>query len=124
MKKLNTCKKLISSILVVAMLSFGCSDIVHITKDEFNEGYFEDGEKREIYLTTKDSSRYHFLKDYYSIRYDTLYGKGEQIAMEGNETEFSGKIAMEDIESLEGKEINVLYTAYVLIAIIKKIIRS
>lgn len=122
MKKLNTCKKLISSILVVALLSLGCSDIVHITKKEFNEGYFEDGEKSEIYVTTKDSLHYHFLDYSYYIQYDSLCGDGNQLDLQEERLPFDGKIAMENIESIERKEMDVVMSSVVAVVLIATLI--
>jgi len=98
-------KKAISCIVILSLLGYlSCSQTVQITKDEFNDGYIKDEDKRKIYITTKDSSRYSFPENSYKVQNDTIYGEGKIIDMQSNEIPFYGKIALGDIESFEGTE--------------------
>ena len=102
-------KQNICSLIILSFLTnIGCSDIVLITKDEFEREYYEDRNKREIYITLKDSARFHFLRDSYYIQYDTFYGEGKQIDIIGKETPIDAKIPTNDIDYYEGLKFNFL----------------
>jgi ABC-type transport system involved in multi-copper enzyme maturation permease subunit len=108
--------KFIVCLVILSLLSYlGCSRTIQITKDEFNEGYIKDEDKREIYLTTKDSSYYSFPENSYKIQKDTLYGEGQKIDNQGNEIPFSGKIAIVDMESITGEGVDISLTIGIII---------
>ncbi|MCU0365516.1 MAG: hypothetical protein MUE93_07630, partial [Ignavibacteriaceae bacterium] len=54
----------------------------------------------ELYLTTKDYTRYHFLPANFSIANDTLYGSGA-IEASSSITPFKGAIALDEIINFE-----------------------
>jgi hypothetical protein len=99
-------KKLISSILVVALLNLvGCysSDLVTVT--EYNQ-IEEENKPDDIRVMTKDSQEYHFSKSNFYIENDTLYGKG--ISLPGyEELPYEGKFAFEEIESIQTEHFSV-----------------
>jgi hypothetical protein len=69
-------KKLISSIVVVALLNLvWCYYFKVVTVPEYKQVEEKD-KPDEIYLTKLNSARYHFMKNDYFIENDTLYGKG------------------------------------------------
>ena len=71
-------KKLISSILVVALLNLvGCYSFQPVTVPEYEKVVEKDGKPNEIFVKTKDSQEYHFMKDDYHLEKDTLFGKGK-----------------------------------------------
>ena len=93
-------KKLISSILVVALLNLlGCysSGLVNATEYKQIE---EDGKPNEIFVKTKDNQEYHFSESNFKVLNDTLYGKGILLINEEG-LPFEGKIALSEIESIQ-----------------------
>ena len=99
-------KKLISSILVFALLNLlGCysSELVNVTEYKQIE---EEDKPDNIRVITIYSEYY--LSDFY-IENDTLYAKGKEI-LYNKEKPFDGKIALSDIESIEVESLNSLNT--------------
>ncbi len=93
-------RKLISSILVVALLNLlGCysSGLVNATEYKQIE---EDGKPNEIFVKTKDNQEYHFSESNFKVLNDTLYGKGILLINEEG-LPFEGKIALSEIESIQ-----------------------
>ena len=89
-------KKIISSILVVALLNLlGCysSDLVTVT--EYNQIKEED-KPNDIIVKTKDSKGYHFQESNFYIENDTLFGK-----VSPRERSIGGKIAFREIASIQ-----------------------
>ena len=64
------------------------------------EGKAEINLSDELYLTTKDFTRYHFLAYKYQMTNDTLYGNGE-IENSTVITPFKGAVAINDIINFE-----------------------
>ena len=94
-------KKLISSILVVALLNLvGCYSFQSVTVPEYKQVEEDDGKPEEIYVTTKDSQEYHFLDSKFYIENDTLYGT-EILFLSEEELPFEGKFAFGEIESIQ-----------------------
>jgi len=101
MKKLNTCKKLISSVLIFTLLNlFGCYSFEAFSVPEYKQVEEEESKPDEIYVTTKDSQEYHFLYSDYDIVNDTLYGKTEMIVTD-MEKPFEGKFALSEIKYIQ-----------------------
>jgi len=89
-------KKLISSILVVALLNLlGCYSADLVTVTEYNQIEEED-KPDNIRVKTKDSQEYHFAESNFYIENDTLYGK-----VSVKELSFEGKFAFGEIESIQ-----------------------
>jgi len=110
-------KKLISSILVVALLNLlGCysSELVNATEYKQIE---EEGKPNEIYVITKDSQEYHFSESNFYVENDTLYGKGKLLLSDGEEL-FDGKIAFSEIESIKFEYLNGATTALLVLGIV------
>ena len=94
-------KKLISSILVVALLNLvGCYSFESITVPEYKQVEEEEGKPDEIYVLIKDREKYHFLKDNFYIVNDILYGKGKLLLGDREEL-IDKKIALSDIVLIE-----------------------
>jgi hypothetical protein len=94
-------KKYFIGLLTLAILNFtGCYSLEVINKEDVDEGQAEINLSEELFLTTKDSTRYHFLPANFRIASDTLYGKG---AIENSSTiiPFQGSIALTDVVSYE-----------------------
>ncbi len=107
-------KKLISSILVVALLNLlGCysSELVNVTEYKQIE---EEDKSDDIRVITIYSEYY--LSDFY-IENDTLYAKGKEI-LYNKEKPFDGKIALSDIESIQFEYLNGLTTAPAVLGIV------
>jgi hypothetical protein len=71
-----------------------------INKEDVNEGLAQINLSEELFLTTNDSTRYHFLPPNFSIASDTLYGKGT-IEYSSSIIPFQGSIALNDVVSFE-----------------------
>jgi hypothetical protein len=94
-------KKYIICFLILSILNFtGCSYLEVISYEDVNEGRAEITLSDELYLTTKDYTRYHFLAYNYQIANDTLYGSG---AIEASSSigPFKGAIALDEIINFE-----------------------
>ncbi len=106
-------KKLISSVLVVALLNLlGCYSSDLVTAPEYNQIEEED-KPDEIRVITKDSQEYHFSESNFYVENDTLYGK----VMEG-ELSFGKKIALSDIESIQFEYLNGVTTTLLVLGIV------
>lgn len=97
-------KKYIIFVLILSILNFtGCTYLEVISNEDVSEGRAEINLSDELYLTTKDYTRYHFLAYTYQITNDTLYGNG---AIENSSviTPFQGAVAFNDIINFEQKK--------------------
>jgi len=107
-------KKLISSILVVALLKLiGCYSLESVTVAEYQQIKEEDKPK-DIIAITADYKEYHFADSGYYVKNDTLYGKGFLFNKEGEQV-FDGKIALIDIESFQVNKLDGGTTAGLVI---------
>lgn len=94
-------KKYFIGLLTLAILNFtGCYSLEVINKEDVNEGRAQINLSEELFLTTKDSTRYHFLAYKYQIANDTLYGSGA-IEASSSITPFKGAIALDEIINFE-----------------------
>jgi len=94
-------KKFIICFLILSFLNFtGCTYLEVISKEDIDEGRAEINFSDELYLTTKDFTRYHFLAYNYQILNDTLYGSGA-IEASSSITPFKGAIAIKEIINFE-----------------------
>ena len=94
-------KKIISSILVVALLNLlGCYSSNLVTVPEYKQVEEEEGKPDEIYVKTEDYREYHFPDSDFYIENDTLYGKAKLLYGEEG-LPFEGKIALGEIESIQ-----------------------
>jgi len=94
-------KKYFIGLLTLAILNFtGCYSLEVINKEDVSEGRAQINLSEELFLTTNDFTRYHFLPANFRIASDTLYGKG---AIENSSTiiPFQGSIALTDVVSYE-----------------------
>ena len=97
-------KKYIVCFLILSVINFtGCYYSEVISKKDVDEGRSQINLNEELYLTTKDYTRYHFLPANYQIANDTLFGKG---AIESSYPikAFQGTVALNDIISFEQRK--------------------
>jgi hypothetical protein len=94
-------KKYLIGILVIALLNFiGCYSSEVVNKEDFQDGKLQIDFSEELYLTTKDSTNYHFLPANFQIVNDTLYGSGA-IEASSSIAPFKGAIALDEIINFE-----------------------
>jgi len=94
-------QKYFIGLLTLAILNFtGCTSLEVINKEDVNEGRTQINFSDELYLTTKDYTRYHFLAYNYQIVNDTLYGSGA-IEASSSIAPFKGAIALDEIINFE-----------------------
>ena len=94
-------KKHIICFLILSFLNFtGCTSLEVISKKDVDEGRTEINLGDDLFLTTKDFTRYHFLAFNYQIANDTLYGSGA-IEASSSITPFKGAIALDEIINFE-----------------------
>ncbi|MGB5848245.1 MAG: hypothetical protein WBH40_07155 [Ignavibacteriaceae bacterium] len=110
-------KKLISSILVVALLNLvGCYSFESVSVPEYKQVEEEDGKPNEIKVVTKDFREYHFYDSGYYIHNDTLYGK-----VSVKELPLEGKFAYWEIESIQLENFDWYKPSLISVAELKKI---
>jgi len=103
-------KKYFIVLLTLAILNFtGCTSFEVINKEDVSEGQAQINLSEELYLTTKDCTRYHFLPANFRIASDTLYGKGT-IEDSSLVIPFQGSIALTDVVSYEQRTPDTLAT--------------
>jgi hypothetical protein len=110
-------KILIGSIIISFINYIGCYSLEVINKNDIEENRFQLDISKELYLTTKDSLRYHFLPANFQIVDDTLYGKGS-IENPSSTIPFQGKIAFIDITSFEQRTPDTIATIGLSVGII------
>jgi hypothetical protein len=111
-------KKYFIGLLTLAILNFtGCYSLEVINKEDVDAGQAEINLSEELYLTTKDFTRYHFLPANFSIASDTLYGKGT-IQDSSSVIPFQGSVAITDIISIEQRTPDTLATIGAVVGII------
>jgi hypothetical protein len=111
-------KKYFIGLLTLAILNFtGCTSFEVINKEDVSEGLAQINLSEELYLTTKDFTRYHFLPANFRIASDTLYGKGT-IQDSSSIIPFQGSIALTDVVSYEQRTPDTLATIGAVIGII------
>ena len=109
MKK-NNYKKLISSLLVVALLTqiVGCYSYQEITKEEF----VQTEEYSDLRVRTTDQNWYEFYENNYIVKEDSIYGSGRKIFKLGNKfgEDYTGSISLEEIESFKFDKFDLMGT--------------
>jgi hypothetical protein len=99
-------KKCMLCLLIISILNFtSCTSLEVINKEDVNEGRTEINFSDELYLTTKDFTRYHFLAYNYQIVNDTLYGSGT-IEASSTITPYKGAIALDEIINFEQNKVD------------------
>jgi hypothetical protein len=94
-------KKLISSILVVALLNLaGCYSVDYLTVPQYELIERKDGKPEEIKVTTKDYEEYQFSNSNFYIENDTLYGKETFYSGEKGQP-FEGEFDFKEIEHIQ-----------------------
>lgn len=103
-------KKYFTGLLTLAILNFtGCYSLELINKEDVNEGRAQINLSEELFLTTEDFTRYHFLPANFRIDSDTLYGKGT-IEDSSSVIPFQGSVALADVVSFEQRTPDTLAT--------------
>ena len=94
-------KKYFIGLLTLAILNFtGCYSLEVMNKEDVDEGRTQINLSEELFLTTKDFTRYHFLPANFRIESDTLFGKGT-IQDSSTIIPFQGSVDLTDIVSYE-----------------------
>jgi hypothetical protein len=97
-------KKIIIYCTIIALFNYlGCTTLNIVSKEEVKQKIESGTYYRYLYIVTNDNNRYHFGDWGYSIKNDTLGGKGLKINLNGKEP-FEGKIALKDISYFEVEE--------------------
>lgn len=103
-------KKYISLILICCLLLqlYGCYSMQSISIEELQNP----NDKKDIIAFTKDSVSYSFKRYNYSIKNDSIEGKGWMNNWEMNKKDesFNGKVAISDLEFVHGESFNSLNT--------------
>ena len=94
-------KKLISSILVIALLNLvGCYSFESVTLNEYKQVEEEEGKPDEIFVKTIYNKEYHFADPNFYIENDTLYGTGKLLRSTEAIT-FEERISISEIDSIQ-----------------------
>ena len=94
-------KKLISSVLVVALLNLvGCYSSESVNVPEYKQFVEEEGKPDEIYVKTKDIQEYHFSESNFNVENDTLYGTVKLLRSTEAIT-FEERISISEIDSIQ-----------------------
>jgi hypothetical protein len=108
-------KKLVASLLLLSLSNFlACTSFSVATKDSMemeNEKF-----TGEIFLVTLGNVRYHFDKQKYYVKNDTLYGNGFEVTVVG-EIPFGGAIPTKEIDYIEFKKADTLATLGLVVGI-------
>jgi hypothetical protein len=94
-------QKYFIGLMTLAILNFtGCTSLEVINKEDVTKGKAEINSSQELFITTKDLTRYHFLPPNYWLASDTLHGKGA-IEDSSSVIPFHGSVALTDVLSYE-----------------------
>src|SRR3989337_922970 len=108
-------KKIITYFVFFAFLHFvGCYSYQGITYEEFESINPDDIKSEDIYIITKDSSKYHTSWWMFSVGDDSTLIKGTKYIGE-QQAPFKGKIATSDIETIEIKKFDSGTTTIVVL---------
>ena len=114
-------KKLISSILVIALLNLvGCYSFESVTVPEYKQFVEEEGKPDEIYVKTKDIQEYNFSESNFNVENDTLYGTGKLLRSTEAIT-FEERISISEIDSIELYYFGQKYSTLVTVSQYQKI---
>jgi hypothetical protein len=103
-------KKYFIGLLSLAILNLtSCYSLEVINKEDVTEGKAEINSNQELFITTKDLTRYHFLPANFWIASDTLHGKGA-IEDSSSVIPFQGSVALTDVVSFEQRTPDTLAT--------------
>lgn len=110
-------RKIFISLVLLSFLNYlGCYSSEIITKNEVDQGLKKINLDEEISISTKDYNSYRFGAHQYQIQNDTLSGTGV-ITKLGKQIPFKGKIAMNDIVSIEQKSTDAVATIGLVLGI-------
>jgi len=113
----NTYKKLICSILVVALLNLmGCYSFESMTVPKYKQVVETEGKPDKIIVKTIDSQEYQFSESNFYIENDTLYEK-----VNTRELSIGGKIALNEIASIQLEDFSYKYPSPMSVSQYQKI---
>lgn len=96
-------KKITTYILFFSFLHLvGCYSFETITYSEFEEVMKTEDAPKDIFIKTFDSKKYHFSQKMFTLEGDSININGT-IVLNDKEEPFTGKIAQENIKSIELK---------------------
>jgi len=111
-------KKYLNCLLILSILNFtGCTSLEVISKEDVDKGQAEITLSDELYLTTKNFTRYHFSAFNYQIVNDTIYGNGT-IESDSLVSPFKGSVPLKDVINFEQNESNIGGTIVLIAGII------
>ena len=96
-------KKITTYILFFSFLHLvGCYSFETTTYSEFEEVTKTEDAPKDIFIITFDSTKYHFRQEMFTLEGDSININGT-IVLNNKEEPFTGKIAKENIKSIELK---------------------
>ncbi len=111
-------KKYLNCLLILSILNFtGCTSLEVISKEDVDKGQAEITLSNELYLTTKDFTRYHFSAFNYQIVNDTIYGNGT-IESDSLVSPFKGSVPLKDVINFEQNKSDIGGTIVLIAGII------
>ena len=102
-------------VLLTFFLQFGCGTMYNIPKEEFTNQYISKKRYLSIFVKTLYSS-YRIPYDSYYLISDTIYFDVNVVEGPGGKYQDTGKIAMQNVQSIEIAGTNLLLAPVVLLA--------
>ena len=95
-------RKIITYLVFFAFLNLvGCYSYQAVTYEEFENTNPDDIKSEDIYIITRDSTKYHSSWWTFSVNEDSVFIKGSKFISEEQQAPFKGKISVSEIESIE-----------------------
>lgn len=110
-------KIIIGSIIIFYLGYIGCYSNEIISKEEIVSGEYQVDHTQNIFITTSDFSRYHFISGYYHFQKDSVYGEGTKL-VSGQKNSFKGVLPVNEIISIEQEQIDEGSSAGLVLGII------
>ena len=102
-------KRLISILLLLSFFAqLGCGTMYDISREEFTERYANQKKCPSIHFTTFNSKSYKIAYDSYYLNLDTIYYGVKFSEVQTEKYSYSGKYALQDIQSIQIAETNLL----------------
>ncbi len=106
-------KKTLIIICITAFINYlGCSSTGVVTLYELKNGYAS-----KITILTKDNKNFIFESGNYRADEDSLYGRGIMVDETANSSDFNGKLAYQDIEIINGSQIDGAKTTLLILGL-------
>jgi hypothetical protein len=110
--------KLFRTVMIITFINYvGCYSNEMISKEEIVRGEYQVDHTQDIFITTDDFSRYHFISGHYHFQKDSVYGEGTKL-VSGQKISFKGVLPVKNITSIEQKQIDEGSSAGLVLGII------